>query len=74
MDKHIKAIGLAVLALPVALALAGLMQEFGILESSKPWSWAILKWIVSMVCGAAYFLGLYLFNQNDPAMKPDDET
>lgn len=72
MKKEIKSFGLALLAFPVALAILGLLEKFEWIESGKPWSWAALKWVVLIVCGLAYFLGLFLFKSDTDNEKADD--
>ncbi len=62
MSKQIKSIGLAILALPVGLAIAGLLQKFGFVDPQAAYSWSLLKFIVTVVCGLAYFMGLRIFN------------
>jgi hypothetical protein len=59
MNKEIKSFGLALLAFPIVFAILGLLERLGWIESGKPRSWAALKWVVLIVCGLAYFLGLF---------------
>ncbi len=63
IDKQFKSLALAVAAFPVGLAIAALLEKFGVVDPQAAHSWALLKLIVSVTCGLAYFLGLRLFNE-----------
>lgn len=69
MDKQIKAIGLAVFALPIGLGIAGLLQKFGLVDPQAAYSWSLLKFIVTVVCGLAYFAGLKIFDDENKNEK-----
>lgn len=73
MEKNIKAIGFALAAFPFGLAMAGLLLKVGWIQSSEPWSWATLKGIVFVVCGAVYFFGLKLLNAGSEDPKNSSE-
>lgn len=72
MEKEIKSFGLALAALPVALALAGLLEKLGVIESHSTSTWSTLKFIVMIVCGAAYFVGMKLFKNKSSGAEGDD--
>ena len=63
MNKEIKSIGLAIAALPFGLAIMGLLDRFGIVETNSPSAWSTFKLIISITCGVAYFIGLMLFDE-----------
>ena len=64
MDKQFKSLALAVAALPGALAIAAFLEKFGFVHPQAAYSWALLKFIVFVTCGLAYFLGLRLFDDS----------
>ncbi len=74
MEKEIKSFGLAIVAFPIALALAGLLEKLGVIEANSVGAWSTLKFIVLTVCGLAYLVGTKIFrSQSDVAEKEDDE-
>ena len=65
MDKQFKSLALAVVFLPVALAIAAFLEKFGFVDPQAAYSWALLKFIVIVTCGLAYFIGLRLFDDSE---------
>jgi uncharacterized membrane protein len=64
MNKQFKSLALAAAAFPFALAIAAFLEKFGVVDPQAAYSWALLKFIVSVTCGLAYFLGLRLFDDS----------
>lgn len=61
MDKEIKSFGLAVAALPVALAITGVLEKWEWIDSGSAGAWSTFKYVVVLTCGCAYWIGLKIF-------------
>jgi nitrogen fixation/metabolism regulation signal transduction histidine kinase len=72
MEKEIKSFGLAVAALPFALALVGLLAKLGVIEANSASSWSTLKFIVLIVCGLAYLIGTRIFKEHSGNVENHD--
>lgn len=69
MNKEVKSLGLAIVALPFGFAIAGMAESLGWVQSSQAWSWAFLKWVVMITCGLAYFVGLKIFSDGESEVQ-----
>lgn len=73
MEKEIKSFGLALAALPIALALAGLLMKYGVIDANSTSTWSTLKFIVLIVCGSAYLVGTRIFKTQPKETEKSDE-
>jgi hypothetical protein len=71
MSKEIKSIGLAIAALPISFALLELLVRFDFIQQNSPSAWSTLKFVVVIVCGCAYFIGLKIFADTESGNTQD---
>lgn len=69
MDPKFKALIAAFISIPFALALIGVMQNFGLFPFMSPSGWNDFKLIIGIVVGVSYFVALAIFS---PKKRDDD--